>query len=784
MRRRACSSPTSFRPASTGRSRRPSAGWSIADGKLVLAPSTLAAGATTTVHVVATTDKDDCGLVDNTASVTTTNDGSDSETATVEVLCAAIDVDKVADAASITAGDQIGFTVTLKNAGAGEAKGVQFTDVLPAGFDWSISPASSGWSIAAGKLVFAPATMAAGATTTVHVIAPTDKEDCGTVTNTASVSTANDGSDTDDAKVDVNCGNVDLEKLADADSVTAGDDIGFTLEVTNKGLGQARNVTITDTLPVAPGLAWIVDQQDQGTTCSTTAGVLSCDLGAVNAGARKSVHISSPTTAASCGTVDNTASVTTSNDGSDTANDSLEVLCGDIELTKTADADSVNAGDAIGFTLKAENVGDAEARNVKVTDALPAKPGLTWSVSPAVQGCTIAGGALTCDLGTIAAGASRSVHITSPTTAESCGRVDNTGSVTTSNADSDEASDATFVDCPAIAVEKNGPATVYHGDQATFTFKVTNPGNVPLTAVTVSDDKCAPVSGPTAKTGGNQDVALDPGEAWSYTCTKTIEPHRAGEANPVVNTVTATGTDRHGDEHSAKDSHETRILHPAIDIEKTGPATATVGDVLDYTLVIKNPGDVPFPAQNVVVTDPKCTQPPVLQTKGADATPGTFDPGDAWTYSCSAETAGLQPGTFVNRATVTGTDGNGRVVSDLDDFPTELAAQAVIPGRVVNGTARLSGPSGCVKKAFDATIRGRRIAKVTFYVDGSKRATIKAKAGQRTFRYKVRPNGLSRGVHRVTARVLFVVASETKSRTLRLSFQRCARQVVTPRFTG
>jgi len=34
------------------------------------------------------------------------------------------------------------------------------------------------------------------------------------------------------------------------------------------------------------------------------------------------------------------------------------------------------------------------------------------------------------------------------------------------------------------------------------------------------------------------------------------------------------------------------------------------------------------------------------------------------------------------------------------------------------------------------------------------------------------------------ARVQFVAASETKSRTLRLSFQRCARQVVTPRFTG
>ena len=63
----------------------------------------------------------------------------------------------------------------------------------------------------------------------------------------------------------------------------------------------------------------------------------------------------------------------------------------------------------------------------------------------------------------------------------------------------------------------------------------------------------------------------------------------------MVNTVTATGTDRHDQDHSATDTHETRILHPAVDIEKTGPATATVGDTLNYTLTITNPGDVSFP---------------------------------------------------------------------------------------------------------------------------------------------------------------------------------------------
>ena len=36
----------------------------------------------------------------------------------------------------------------------------------------------------------------------------------------------------------------------------------------------------------------------------------------------------------------------------------------------------------------------------------------------------------------------------------------------------------------------------------------------------------------------------------------------------------------------------------------------------------------------------------------------------------------------------------------------------------------------------------------------------------------------------MTAKVVFKAASGTKARTLRLSFQRCARQVVAPRFTG
>jgi hypothetical protein len=48
----------------------------------------------------------------------------------------------------------------------------------------------------------------------------------------------------------------------------------------------------------------------------------------------------------------------------------------------------------------------------------------------------------------------------------------------------------------------------------------------------------------------------------------------------------------------------------------------------------------------------------------------------------------------------------------------------------------------------------------------------------------VNPKGRGFGVHRVTAKVVFNSASQTQTRTLRLSFQRCRKQVVQPRFTG
>lgn len=59
------------------------------------------------------------------------------------------------------------------------------------------------------------------------------------------------------------------------------------------------------------------------------------------------------------------------------------------------------------------------------------------------------------------------------------------------------------------------------GGEITFTYKVNNPGVVPLGDVIVSDDKCKNMSGKLGDTNGNN--LLDPNEVWIYSCTMNLK---------------------------------------------------------------------------------------------------------------------------------------------------------------------------------------------------------------------------------------------------------------------
>ena len=205
----------------------------------------LAAGGSLTVHVVSPTTGGSCGTLDNNASVSTANDGTAAASASVTVTCPVLSVTKTADAGSVSAGDPIGFKVTVTNGGsAGLARGVTISDVLPPvpGGAWSVTAGSDpSCSITGSVLSCGSADLAAGASLRAHVTSPTTPVSCGTYDNIATFGSGNDGTGTSPvASVHVRCAHIELVKTPDAGSVSAGDQAGFTITATNDGAGTAR----------------------------------------------------------------------------------------------------------------------------------------------------------------------------------------------------------------------------------------------------------------------------------------------------------------------------------------------------------------------------------------------------------------------------------------------------------------------------------------------------------------------------------------------------------------
>jgi hypothetical protein len=255
---------------------------------------------------------------------------------------------------------------------------------------------------------------------------------------------------------------------------------------------------------------------------------------------------------------------------------------------------------------------------------------------------------------------------------------------------------------------------------------------------------------------------------------------------------------------------------PAIAIDKTGPAVATAGDTLRYTLFVINPGELPFPASAVVVVDRDCDDPPALVDKasssGPDGSPGTLDPGDTWTYACSRRTTAsldCSPSVVTNTASVNGTAG-GRTVNDSSKVNTDLLCPpeppgpspqppppapppppVVPPGPEPPDAGDAAGAGALLREATSGCIRSRtprivfagtRIARVQVYVDGrlNRALTVETLQQRLTPRVTLRP-----GTYRLRVRVTFQRGTGTRPVVLAATIRICGpRPAARPPFTG
>ncbi len=159
----------------------------------------------------------------------------------------------------------------------------------------------------------------------------------------------------------------------------------------------------------------------------------------------------------------------------------------------------------------------------------------------------------------------------------------------------------TAIQSPSLLINKSANPTTYSvaGDIVTYTYNVTNTGNVNITGpITVTDDKVGTVTA----TSGN----LSPGQS-VFVHASYIVTQSDLDNGSVTNAAYATGTVGNNTTTSnTANETVTAVQPPALLIDKSAsPSTYdSVGDIINYTYNVTNTGNVNIKGP-INVTDDK-----------------------------------------------------------------------------------------------------------------------------------------------------------------------------------
>ena len=301
-----------------------------------------------------------------------------------------------------------------------------------------------------------------------------------------------------------NPADLSLTKIVDNANPTVGQNVTYTLTLTNGGPGAANNITVTDILPA--GMTFVSSTPSGTSTYSSGTGAWT--IPSLNSGGIATLAITATVTGQ--GTHTNTGEVTdvdefdpdsTPNNQNasedDQASVPLTVTQIDLALTKIVNNASPNVGDQITFTVTASNTGPNTATGVIVSDALPA--GLTFVSATPSGSTTYNSGTGVWTIGTLNSSGTAQLQIVA--TVATSGAKTNTAEVTAANeSDLDstpnnhiatEDDQASIIVTPQVAdlslTKTVDIATPNKNQNVTFTLTVSNAGPNSATSVQVTD---------------------------------------------------------------------------------------------------------------------------------------------------------------------------------------------------------------------------------------------------------------------------------------------------------
>lgn len=610
----------------------------------------------------------DAGSVSNSATATGTPPSgpavTDTSTAVISGSAApAIDLIKTADASAVQSparvGDTISYQFTVTNTGNVTLQNVAIVDQL-----LGLSALTFAWPGTPGTL----APLDSATATATYSVTQSDI-DVGSVANTATANgeAAGGTSVTSDPRTTATPlppgPSLTLDKNATPAFSTppvVGDLIDFEFTITNSGNLTMTAVSVTDLLPglsslayTWPGPAGVLAPTQQATATATYA-ITQDDIDAGHVANTATAHGKTP----------DGADTPSNDDGTDTSIDQAPAIA----LIKTADASGIQipslVGNPIVYHFTVTNTGNTTLTLVTITDLLSGlpTPAYAW---PGADGILVPGQIVT-------------ATSTYPVAAADLG----IGSVTNSATASGTAPDGTPIDsppastttplgiAPALALVKSADpgdsASYVVGQAITYSFVVTNTGNVPLTGISIAE---------TAFSGSGilgvascPSSSLDPGDQVTCSAAYTLTQVDI-DAGEVSNTATASGVPPNGAPVTSNES-STRIpavAAPSLSLIKTADrAVATAaGQIITYSFTMTNTGNVTLNAGTVTET--------IFTGAGISPVP-----------RCPLAVASLLPG-----AGVTCTADYSVVVGDLTGEPiiNTATASATAPANVSVTTA-------------------------------------------------------------------------------------------------
>lgn len=493
----------------------------------------------------------------------------------------------------LSPGDEVTYTLVIKNEGVGRANNIVITDAVP--------PYTS---FVAGSATLLDSPVDPGRTMTVTEpaglnpltvnISYLDINETVTITfrvkidivtvvgsyqfdNTAAASASgvpsfNSNTVTNDFDVEAS---FNISKFASTDKVyDVGETIDYEVFLLNTGNIPLTSVTVSD--PMLPGLAYVSGDDNADSKLDVFEQWL-----------YTGTYVVQPSDVGpdGIGTIINTATGDTAETAPRTAQADVEVQLAHLNLVKAnnpAEGVIMAPGDEITYTLTLQTAGLGTANNIVVTDAVP--PGTTYvpgsaqvADAPDDPGRTML---LTEPAGinplTVAVnylGYGETVTVTYRVTIDMVAtpgsyQIVNTASCVADYLDPANSNTVTndFDATASFDIAKVADPVLVHaiGETINYYVYLTNTGNMPLTSVTVDDPLVTNLAYVSGDVNFNSELDID--EEWLYTGTYIVQPGDVDQNGDgiIVNVVTA-------------DTNET--------LEKTATANVTV-DLLESLLRI------------------------------------------------------------------------------------------------------------------------------------------------------------------------------------------------------